>query len=291
MPCKVVLFFNGVEDGWTETYYSQVNDPFTLINSFPNSFYTARASGLDKDSTFVAIRATNVAPPRLNYTLYLGNKYSGTGTVLSPSQYPAVENTDALVQFIDILGNRKKTYIRGLPTSWPQLDAQGNPNPPAPMLTFLTAWTNQLTKNALQLRNAQRPPAGAPALKWYNVVNIQELSGSQSLSVLALDSDYTPVFDSVTPIVFQGIPRNNAPGFPKQCVPTSASNTTGPTVNVPWRFRAQGTEIFPQKMRFCQLRYVYNQIADYQFERFTTHKTGRPFFVPRGRAPVAIKRN
>lgn len=290
MALKVVLFFNGVEDGWTETYYATSSNPYTFIKALPNSFYQARAKGLDKDSYLVAIRATSVDPPRNNFTLFFGNAYPGQGSILSTVANPSIENVDALVQFIDNNGVRKKSYLRGMPVSWAILDGNGFPNPPADFYKWLTIWTNALSSNGLCVRVAFRPPAGAPALQWFNVISAAPSPVNPVQTNLLIDKNFFALVDGVTPVVCQGVPRNDLPGFPKVFVPDSASNAAPFVVAAPYRFRAANNPQATQKMRFCLLKYAYTPIASSDFERFTTHKTGRPFFEPRGRAPVAVKR-
>ena len=186
-------------------------------------------------------------------------------------------------------GQKKFVSLRGLSEVDVSRNNDGTDNLTAQLEKGINKYFNAISNAGLYIRTQVRPMVGGNL--WYNVSSVApETNGYGSF----LTCSPLPAFP-ITPdtqIVFQGIPRDDMPGFPKQC-PVNYIAPGPPTgVGIPYRLRitAGTTSYQPAKLKFCILQYAYWTIDAGRFIRFSEHKTGRPTGVPRGRAKSAVTR-
>ena len=134
-----------------------------------------------------------------------------------------------------------------------------------------------------------RPPNGG--LFWSPVLSVSTYNAvvGQSQVITQIPTGYGT--DSPANVVFQNVPTDILPGFPKNPLWLfQLSTAPGPYgIVVPWLYRTNTNVVYPRKMRFCLQSWTYTNINSWTFERFTTHKTGRPFGTPRGRARSLVR--
>jgi hypothetical protein len=291
MSLKVTMFYNMEDDGWTETWYAPGTDPFNFAINLPGALFTAatyfRAANVD----LFALRATLIdSATRKSYTLPLAGRYPSPASASSSSGQPDNPTTDALYNIYDGLGNRKKTYFRGLLDAQVQWTTAKLSIRDAVLLKNIGNYITLLFNNNFQMREAQRPPAGG--LAWWTVSSVSPATAF-GLGQYTFVQTTTPtgfVLTNPLPVVFQKVNKNQLPGFPTNTNVIAVVNTGPPYgIIIPYSYR-NTVAYFPNKnMRFALAQYTYTQMFTGQFLRFTTHKTGRCFGTPRGRARSVVR--
>lgn len=294
MPLKVVFFYNGNADGWTETYYANSSDPFTFLSGVPTSVFTASTAFRAPNTDLFAVRATQLnTGVRLSWTLPLSGKFVSP---LSPNQegyLPDAPQVDALFNLYDGLGHVKKTYFRGLVDAQVAWTSAGVPIQNANLIKPIQQFVSQLAKYQFQLRTSVRPPTGGAI--WLTVQSVSPataLGFPQFTFVQTTLPPNLPLTGTYPPIVFQGVNKNALPGFPTTTYGIAQSNTA-PTYGfvIPYLYR-NTTAFQPTKNMRCTVQvYQYQSIYNGVFLRFTNHKTGRNFGTPRGRARSVVRSN
>jgi hypothetical protein len=289
---KVVFFYTQATRGWTETYYANGSTPATwvqanqaLLNN-PFDIMNIRAT----DVILQEIRVSAIGSPRITYSLPLN--YQSPNALEDPATTNYDQDsfgTDALLLVRSAAGIPRHIWLRGIPEIYVAYDEEGNPTPPAEFLQRVASFQSALLKLGMMIQNANVPPTGSPL--WFTVafVNANAVGGSPSsvLNVPTLPTMTSPYGQ----ICFQGIPKNDLPGFPRILNPISLNaGTPLATITVPYRYRGSDPETYTPKMKFFVLNYQYNLITTVQFELYSSRKTGRPTNLPRGRAPAVVKR-
>lgn len=294
MSLKITLFFNGpANDGWTETYYSVSSDPFNFLTNLPSSLWTSAMAFRAGGSDLFAARATLLdTGQRVNYSLPLSGKYPSPLPINGSSGYPAAAQDDALFKVVDGLGQSKKMYFRGLPQANVQRTQGGVSIQDPFIIKNIQTYITNMYNAGFQIRHQQRPPTGG--MVWYTAMNF---SPATALGFPQFTFIQTPVSPAIIiapsgHVTFQNVNKNLLPGFPTITTPVFASTAAPPFgIVVPYLFR--GTQVIqPNKnCRFCQTNYIYSNMFFGTFMRFTSHKTGRSFGVPRGRARSVVHSN
>jgi hypothetical protein len=287
---KIVLFYNQLQEGWTETYYDNTNNsPLTvaraiynagsLINFVQYRHYTTELWG---------IRVTQIGGSRTNFSI------NTAGQLLTGDRIPvgnADETPDVTsTSWVLKLGTSPQTqtrhiWLRGLNDVDTLRDDDGEPNPS----TYLqNGWARQLL--AIQtfgwnLQYEIRPPNGG--LVWNYVTSVASAGPNTSTVFLSAAPNLNLVANPQ--VVFQGIPRDDLPGFPRQPTVISQSNVAPFNIVITYRYRASVTPYIPAKLKFCPAVYGYFPISNFYQVEFEERKTGRPFGTPRGRARGSIR--
>lgn len=283
MALKVVMFFNSYDRGWTETYYATGSSPIayaaqylTLANLTP--FISWRAA----DVTFYEVRISLIGSPRVTYSIVQGQLPQPQG-VYGPTQ-PEGPADDALVLLRSTVGISRHLWLRGLQASMVQYATDGTDNPPALLLSTIASIVSGMQQCQLCIQNATIPLPNSGL--WTQVASAAPSAGGPTNTTLTVApaSTLTPPYPA---LYFQGIPRNQMPGFPRTLIPIAVA---GGNVIVPWTYRSSTDPYVPPKLKYCTLTDTYNAINNGSFVKYGIRKTGRPFGVPRGRTPVTIKR-
>lgn len=291
MPLKVVHFYQQGSRGWTETYYA--------TGSNPQSFATSYATPANMQN-WMAFRANDVVLTEVRVSLIGSPRvtYSTPFNLFSINAFDDVQNfnqdtygEDALVLLRGATGIPRHLWLRGLPNIFISYGASGFPTPPAQFLSLINALGNAIVTSGLQIQNANIPTPSSG--NWFNVAFVEAFSSGTAVSSI-LQCPIIPTFPNpLGPIYFQGVPRNLLPGFPRILTPISYVTGVPPANNqvyVPYLYRGNQANTYPPKMKFCLLSYTYAAITSVAFETYGVRKTGRPTGLPRGRAPVVIKR-
>lgn len=290
MALKVVIFYQQGARGWTETYYAPGSTPAAFSQQYINynsmiPFLALRAN----DVILTEVRVSLVGSPRVTYSTPFSQESINAQGEDSDAYNQDTYGEDALILVRSAGGLPRHVWIRGLPNIFISYGNSGDPQPPAELLSNIQAWGSQLVSMGLQIQNLQLPAPTSSS--WYNVTYVENgPTGGQPNSVLLCPS-IPPLSPPYGPLYFQGVPRNNLPGFPRIITPgVITAGTPLNSVYVPYLFRGSSAQVYPGKMKFTPLIYTYNSITSVAFATYGTRKTGRPTGLPRGRVSVVIRR-
>lgn len=293
---KITLFYNQFTQGFTETwYYSGTLVPNYFASTALNALFNASMAFRHPNVALVAARYSVVGSPRQTFTQFFSGKYGNPGTIQSITPDPS--SLDLLIKIYSVGGSFKHMYLRGLNQS----DTYRNPNTglSVPTANLQQAVTNYLSACYAQSWAIQQQQTVATDSGLYtaNVLQVATNPAQEEQSLVTVSG--TPVFAGAQPwyVRFARVPKNNLPGFPRICQVQGVVNGPPGVITIPYRFRAQASPWFPQNMAVVQQLYTYPLIyapvqaqGVFQFLSFLERKTGKAFFVPRGRTRVAINR-
>jgi hypothetical protein len=295
MPLKIVMFYNQVAEGWTETYYvNTLQDPYSYIFSITNPQLQPLVTFRHSSVYIYAIRATTIGGIRQSYTYFYPGSAQLTGQPVGIAfgipapvgqlAWAGPSSEDLHCTLIDINNHKRPLYLRGLN----QVDVIRNPNgqsAPSPYLAGgIKAMNTALMKLGWCIQYENRPPNNG--LVWNQVMTVAPTAAGSPFSQLTLANAPVGIVPGQTQIVFQGIPTDYLPGFPRITIPVAAG---GMAITVPWLFRANSTPYQPQKMKYTVVNNGYGQIIGTIPGEFSERKTGRAFGVPRGRSRAKVK--
>lgn len=293
MPLKIVLFYNQGSEGFTETYYSpSTAQPFDYLNGIALPRLYPLVAFRHSSVSLYAIRATLLGANRVSSTYFLpvSDKLSGTfrnnpDGVDPPLQGADVSSTDAYCQITGELGASRPLYVRGL--NDPDVIRNGIlASTPSPNLVKgLASMQSALIALSWAIQKESRPPT-APLI-WALVGTVAPLGTNTSR--LTLNVAIPNLVVGTSQVVFQGIPKDDIPGFPRIVVPFAATVVAPFTLDVAYTFRGKVDPYIPAKMKVCLVINTYDPITVLRFARFGERKTGRAFGVPRGRSRAAVR--
>lgn len=291
MSLKVTFFFAQAARGWTQTYYASGSSPSSWAASNINARSVSPFIDICANDVFLTeVRVSLVGSPRVTYSVPF-NQQSINAYDNATNYNQDTYGEDALLLLRSAGGIPRHVWIRGLPNVYIVYNVAGIPQPPAELLQAVSTLQSAILALGLQVQNNTIPTPTSGL--WYNVAFVAAgPGGAQPNSYLYCPT--IPTFPSpLPPIYFQGIPKNDLPGFPRIITPATVTAGTGGfgnNVYVPYRYRGSNTETYPAKMKFALLAYTYNTITSVVFSTYGTRKTGRPTGLPRGRSSVAIRR-
>ena len=196
-----------------------------------------------------------------------------------------VSSTDAFCALYDSNGKRRPLYVRGLNDIDVLRNSTGLSNPSPGLIKALNNMLGQIYSLGWCIQWEQRPPTGG--LIWNSVLTV---TADGNFSILGMQAVIAGLIPGSTQIVFQGIPTDDLPGFPRIATVVGGVNGPPQTIIIPYRLRTAGAGPYlPTKLKCCVVVNQYTPITNLQFESFGERKTGRAFGVPRGRSRVKIK--
>jgi hypothetical protein len=292
MALKIVLFYNQFDQGWSETYYVNVNTPpSAYLDSISQRQWSRFVSLRHVSCSLYAARATVLFGARQSdTTVFSGARqlYGSQGTsTSSPGTTADLSSTSANIRLVtDPQTPSRVVAIRGLLDADVVRDAFGGSTPSATLNDGISRMVGQIIQLGWQVRTESRPPA-SPFLWIYpnSLVSANTQSSNLQLNAAAaLNLTTYPM------VVFQGIPHDDLPGFPRTATVQFQSAGAPFIVTIPYRFRASTTPyIFGARFRFCSLGYEFTNISGWEFLSFQERKTGRGFGVPRGRSKGLVR--
>ncbi len=290
MASKIIIFYNQGQGGWTETYYSNYSvaqiDPY----STPwRAFLTARVSLLGGLGQIYGMRVSTLGAAREAYFWPFFNQWPNINTTnIFTAQLPEVVAVDAQVSIFDSTTKKRNLWLRGLPASLVTRDQIGNFVYNATLNSLINRLFTAMTNSGVnfQIQWEVAPPAAG--LFYMQVVSVAQSATNPNWSTLTLNIAPNFTIANQPQARFLGVPHDNLPGFPRIALVTAQTTVAPFTISIPYRFRGVGP-VTPPKMTLTQLAYSYTAFQFQQFERFSTHKTGRPFGTLRGRTRALVK--
>lgn len=298
MACKITLFYEQVGSGWSETWYHNNNDPKSLVQTVLTANLLKRAVDFRHPLTYLkAARATRIGTPKESYTRSYGVDYHGLGAGLVEVG-PDVVSADAVLKVDAQQMGKKRMFIRGLNDEDIRRNAAGKDVPSGALTAGLINYLNVMSSQAMCIRVLSQPPAGG--LVWFNVTSVAAVAGVPTQVDVKTSEDVLAPIAVGQSVRFSRVPNDTLPGFPPQAV-VLAMNPGGVSgVRISYTLRG-GVAVFPPSMRVIHLAYEFQPIGGVAtgffslisnpltIERFSAHKTGRPFGLLRGRARSKVR--
>lgn len=282
---KIVIFYNQGPRGFSETFWLPNQNPKVAADGLTNAFLNAMISFRAANTSIYAVRASNEGPPRLSYLRLLGAGFQGGGSG-SADGLPDVITTTAVVRLNSADGFSRRVFLRGLPDDLVVRNVFSRDTPPAGLISAIDKYVKALNTAGMQIRYQMRPPVGGLQFaQVQSLIEVPAISNHTQISHLAT-AGFVPLTGAN--IVFSGIDARLR-DFPRiaRVIVTGAIGAVQ-TLNIAYRMPAGGI-VVPAKMKMLNLLYVLTPITEGVFERFSEHKTGRPFGQLRGRSRAVLR--
>lgn len=282
MTCKMTLFYNQYNAGFSETFFHPSTDPVTLQELVPNALYKAAAAFRHVSVILKAVRFSSVIPPKKSILWVPSPRAQGT-RFSDTEPGPDAVSTTAVYVLSSTTGQRRRIWCRGLADLDVIRDPFGNDIESAELQKLRNTYFLALYKAGFAIRYGQRPPDAG--LTWKKVYNV----GKGSVDEFNPNRCYFSINENAvsippgTMVQFDGVP-STLPRWPRVNQIISAANTGTNTAYVIAYQLPGGTTVFPAKMRVTLAQSALATISQWSFERFGEHKTGRPFGSLRGRS-------
>lgn len=290
MASRIVVYFNQANAGWSETFYTYLTDIPDDINSPAwQEFLSASLAMRAQPTILMGVRWTQLDPPNRSYFFPVGiqNFFANQVQFLTDGP-PDVVATDAWFQWNSpAIGGKRAVTIRGLPDSFVTKKSNANPDPPANFVKAYRRYFDSIAALNLQMRALQRTTTGLYVKYPVQSVTAHPTNENWSVITTTVATGYNPLENPQ--VIFRGVPKNNLPGLPRITQVLAATAAAPFTITVPYRYRGAGPSVTPAKMTFQRTAYVQDNIGTYNFIRYSTRNTGRPFGSLRGRAKSVIR--
>jgi len=298
MPCKVTLFFSQVGSGWSETWYHNSDDPQSVMKFTLTPAMLKYAVNFRHELTYlVAARATRISGVKQSFTRSFGSDYHGlsAGTV---DVGPDIVSSDAVVAVRSSPRGLKRMFVRGLNDNDIKRNAAGRDTPAGSLTAGLTNYLNSFSKGGFAIRVLKQPPEDG--LTWTPVISVVTVAGVPTQVDVKTSIDVAAPIAVGETVRFARVPGDSLPGFPSQAIALDINPGGVSGVRISYTLRG-GVSVFPPSMQLTAATYLYNVIdgVDTGFfsivsnpltiERFSEHKTGRPFGLLRGRARAKVR--
>lgn len=286
MPTKVVLFYNLASGGFSETFYNNSDFPQTLATNIPNSFYQKAAALRSTSCILRAARFSRIGGIKQSILIRPSPIAQGKrGTSAMPGPDPI--STTAVYSLQSVDGLVRRIFLRGLGDIDVTRDIFGNDVPSPDLVNLTNIYFGALFEQGMSIQLTNKPPA--LGLTWKRVIRVyHELADSGNRSWF-FNIPNLPEFNVNDIIDFAGM----GPGLPK--FPRRARILQKKTVDGNANYQIAyglpgGVSVEPQNGRCQILPKQYSPISLWYFERFSEHKTGRPFGSLRGRSRATALR-
>ena len=283
MPTKIVLYYNQANAGFSETYYHASNDPVQLANNLALAFYKKMVIFRSNDTFLEAARFSSTTPPRKSFLIRPSPKPQGTSGVTGDLG-PDVVSTTAVFALQSNTGATRRIFLRGLADVDVRRDVFGNDTPAAGLISGTNAMFLELFKQNFCIRVGNRPPNAG--LAWSNVTGVRSAINNPDQYSAFASTGAPDQFVKGDVVQFNGIP-SSLPRWPRKAEIVGSETLDAFTRWMVSYGLAGAIPVFPAKMKVTFATYSLEVISLWQFERFSEHKTGRPFGSLRGRARVA----
>jgi len=276
----VTFFYNQSQSGWSETYYAPANDPRLFAQSLTPRFLANSVTWRNALTVLKGVRVSRIEPPRFSY---LVRPYpSPQGLVPnSDSTRPDVVSTDAVCQLVGNIGATRRVFFRGISDFDTQRDEFGNDLLGTNLSKGIELFVKGMISYQFAIRYVSRPPN--LGLVWQQIPSLEVALNDILSSEFRLDPALPePSVGDYLSVV--GASASQIPGFPRKIQVTGKRVEGGITrYKVPYALPG-GKTLTLKNMRVTKWTPDYDFIRDWQFERFSERKTGRPFGQLRGRS-------
>lgn len=286
MALKVNMFYSQGRQGWGETFYVNIaSTPQDWLDQLTNQKLRPFNSIRSNATTLQAVRASSMTLPRASALRVYRGLFGAVDAIVSQlATDPDPVSTDAVIRLVGANGIPRRVYLRGLEDDMVERNIFGNDNPPAAFMNKLNNYIAALAANAFAVRYTVLPPAGGAV--WTAINHVEAVTGSDTLcKIINTDLVTTPTGWTIgSTLVFQGAPSRDLPAFPRTA--RILSTSTAPTFNATIAYHVP-TATFgfnTPRMRATPLVYALDNIVGGQFERYSEHKTGKPFGALAGKS-------
>lgn len=280
---KLTMFFNAQNAGFSETFYNDGTEPVQLRTSLDNAFFQAATKFRHISVVLKAVRISRVDQAGKSilfqpYPLCQGTRF----TEAEPGA--DVVSTAAVYRLTGQNGQARRLWCRGLADFDIVRDEFGNDTESAALRTMRVDYFTQLKRLNFQIRYQAKPPE---ALLTYNKVanvNFAGLSNPNRANIVL--NPFNPLIVAGKRLVFSGVP-SDLPNFPRTTQVLAVNTIIGvPNLEISYRLPG-GLLVIPRKMQAWESVHLTTAINETAFERFGSHRTGRPFGSLRGRSRAA----
>lgn len=265
----------GIACGWSETMYTSLSDP-SAVRALCQSWITGRSKILSSAFQIMGVRiSTDSATPPVYSSLYLPSS-PVTGNIGSSPDYP---NTSALIS-LQSGQSRDRRDLRGFPDSMIESPTGSR------TITLTSAGRGLLANYITSLTNL--------SLGWRRLKR-QGDAGFLAVPVAGLRIDAGQSNVSLTgafPLGMRDASKGSirVRGFRSQraalngVYSTDSYDINAGAVILPRQVAESVVlDYVPNTAQVIQQAYIYASVTGGQFERISSHKTGRPFAQLRGR--------
>lgn len=286
MPLKVVFFYNQYKQGFSETYYiNSAIDPQAWLDTLPGSAIRGLTDMRGLSTVLWAVRASTVDAPRKSAIRLVRGDFGGLTfpAMTLAQQLSDVVSTTAVLRLFGALGKPRRVFLRGLRDIDTVIDTAGTDNPSATLIGYFKKYVNALKTLSLCIKYTVLPPDGGKF--WFHVseVHPQVINSAYAACVIGGIVAWPGNMNTGDYVVFQGAPSTYLPKWPR--IAQIVARTAGAPweLTIAYRVPSQ-SNLIPAKMRLTQFTPAYDAITTGEFERFSEHKTGKPFGMLRGRS-------
>jgi len=277
---KLVFFYNQYDAGWSETYYVAGSDPKLFAGTLTKQFLQNSVAFRSASTVLKAVRCTRIEPPRFAFLLRPYPSPQGQRAFAS-GEGPDVTSTDAVIQLNGQIGASRRVFMRGLYDADVQRDSFGVDFMGPILSKGINLFVAGLMAYGTTIRYLTRPPGGG--LVWQSLFNIAASDFNPFWTSFILDPAI-PAHAVGDTLSFTNIPSTRLPGFPRTAKIIRISVDAGILKYSINYALPGGVAPAPRGLRCTTLLPAFDPIIDWQFGRFSEHKTGRPFGSLRGRA-------
>lgn len=287
MAIKVVFYYTCAQWGFTETYYSAGSQARPVVDGLSNTLLKNFSEWRAPICRLVAVRGSVEGSPGQSYLRRLYGDYSGIKhTLLGLDQEPDVPSTDAVLAFTGATGKRRRIYLRGLSDRDVLLTTDGFANPSPRLWSAWLKMIRSISSAGLQIRYTDLTTgAGIPAP--VKCLALRTVGGDPLKTLYQCTGQDLTNFPDGRRVVFKGIPTRQVPKWPRVAMIAGHNSVEDVGVIIPYALPG-GKTIIPDRMTMQWYLVQYENIGQYDFERFSERKTGRPFGQLRGRSRAQV---
>ena len=263
MPTKVVLYYNQLNAGFSETYYHPSADPVTLANNFAIGFYQKMVNFRSSDTVLEAARFSSTTPPRKSFLIRPYPKPQGTSGATGDVG-PDVVSTTAVFALQSTDGATRRIFLRGLADQDVKRDIFGNDTPSAGLRSGTDKMFLELFKQGFCIRVSNRPPNAG--LTWQNIVLVGHTDATNSDSSYFVLDNQVVRFAKNDMLQFNGVP-GDLPRFPRKAIITGVVLDGGVQKYYFDYGLPGGVQVATSNMKATMSSYSLATISLWQFER------------------------
>lgn len=280
MPCKVSFFYNQYNSGWSETYYTLIDDPTAVVDSLTNTFLKNSCSFRSAATFLKAVRVTRIGGARYSV---LHRPYPAVqGQRGGTDDGPDVASTDAVFMLRGPAGATRRVFFRGFADNDVIRDGYGNDLLSTAIKKGVDLFCAGMISYGFQIRYQQRPAAGG--LVWQAVKSVYKDPANNFLTRF-YTTPRLPDHAVGDVLAFSGINSRILPGFPRKVQIYDVHALAGGAPEYTIAYALPGGEgLLTKTLKCTKYQTAYDPISAWTFERYSEHKTGRPFGSLRGRA-------
>jgi hypothetical protein len=280
---KITIYFNQSSAGFSETFYANGSDPYVLANSLTPAFYQRAVQFRAANTYCVGARFSSTDPPRESVLIRPQPQPHGIPRFTTIAE-PDVVSTTAVFLLGSTLPAQRRLYMRGIADMDVNRDENGQDLPSPFLINGSNTYFEALNLAGFSIKKQLRPPAGGLVWDYVTKVEASTLNPSK-WTEFTLDSGVHNVFKGDT-VTFNGI-TTLEPGLPSKALVINDSQVgTKWVFTIAWPLPG-GVILYPEKLKAVVSEPDLGLISTWSFERFSEHKTGRPFGSLRGRARKA----